>query len=106
MNISDLLFQAELLEKAAEAIQELQSKLDLANQELSLQKQAQLNPVISSWKNRGFTEEEARGLVETVPSDTLQKVAKFADKADTFEMGGPSSRVAKGSDPMLDFLTS
>ena len=105
MKITDLFTEADLLEKAAETIQELQSKLELAQAELSLSKQAQLDPVISSLRTKGFTEEEATNMANHVPSQTLQKVAKFTDSSvNMFEMGSPSSRVAKGGDPMLDFL--
>lgn len=105
MKITDLFTEADLLEKAAETIQELQSKLELVNAELRLTKQAQLDPVISSLRAKGFTEEEAMNMANHVPSHTLQKVAKFTDSSvNMFEMGSPSSRVAKGGDPMLDFL--
>lgn len=105
MKINDMLFEADLLEKAASTIHELQSKLKSAEAELDLVKKAQLNPVISSLRQKGFTEDEAMNMANTMSSQTLQKVAKFADpSADMFDMGSPSGRPSSGIDPLTDFL--
>lgn len=111
MNVSEKLFYAEILEKAAQVIedyenqcQKLQAKISTLDGTLEQVKIASYTEVVEDLVDRGFSKEEAAEMVNTLPGETLSKVASLAGNANDWQLGSVSDAPGKNGDPMLDFI--
>lgn len=114
MNVAEKLFYADVLEKAAQVIEDLekqasklQAKISTLDGTLEQVKIASYNEVVESLVDRGFSEEEAAEMVNTLPGETLDKVASLVgNTTNDWQLGGVSDAPGKAGDPMLDFIFS
>lgn len=113
MNIEEKLLYAEILEKVASVIEDLefreeqlQAKISTLDGTLEQVKLASYNDVVGSLVTRGFSEEEAAKMVNTLPGETLDKVASLVGNTNNWQLGSVSDAPGKSGDPMLDFIFS
>lgn len=105
---------ADILEKSAQVIEELldkvaelQAKISALDGTLEQVKQAADSSVVADLMLKGFSEDEAVTMVNTLPGSALDKVASLASSSSNdWQMGSASDIPAKGLDPMMDFLLS
>jgi hypothetical protein len=105
---------ADILEKSAEVIEdlltkvaELQAKISALDGTLGQIKQAADSSVVSDLILKGFSEQEAVTMVNTLPGSALDKVASLSSGVgNDWQMGSASDVPAKGIDPMMDFIFS
>lgn len=105
--------QANVLEKAAQVIEdleckvaELQAKLTERDESLGQIKKASHSFVVSDLMSKGFSEDEATVMVNTLPGSALDKVASFSKEGSDWNMGSVSDVPGKSGDPFLDFIVS
>ena len=93
--------EAKILSTAADVIDELGTKIKLAE---DMQKEASVNPGIDMLKSKyGLNEDDVNGL-KSLPVETLTKIASTQEP---WVLGKASNRQsASDSDPMYVFLTS
>lgn len=109
----DFLHQASVLEKVAQVIEdleckvsELQAKLSERDESLGQIKKASYSSTVADLMSKGFSEDEATVMVNTLPGSALDKVASFSKEGGDWNMGSVSDMPSKSGDPLLDFITS
>lgn len=114
MNIEEKLHYAEVLEKVAAVIEDLenreaklQAKISTLDGTLEQVKLASYNDVVENLVVKGFSEEEAAKMVNALPGETLDKVASLVgNPTNNWQLGSVSDAPGKSGDPMLDFIFS
>jgi hypothetical protein len=100
---------AEMLEKAAAYVSELEVKLDSKEAEIEgMQKaasRASKAPSVEALGGTGaFTSEDLEAL-NMLDNGTLEKIAHLTDQT-PWNLGGPSNRASSNMDALTEFLTS
>jgi len=100
---------AEVLEKTASYVNDLEVKLDTKDVIISdMEKaasQAEKSGPVAAIDGRGVFSQEELDELQSLNAGTLQKVANSLDNI-PMNMGGPADRVDSTLDPLAQFLTS